>query len=1261
MSLDGGSFSFLPYTLNGESAFDHTNIDGLEQNYLKIDGSNSPVGDIKASEDPQTASSLTRKSYVDGLISTRTEMARVNPYGYPVLSSQGIYLGWNAVGTGKNYYVCSKGLGLGGHVFQIHDTLTGNVIWEKEITDYVLHTEMAGYLSPYLLVNTFNVERQALLNAIALKLDTTTFNNTIANYSTTTQMNTAITTALTPYSTTSQMNTAITNALLTYYNKAHIDSNFYTKSQIDGFGYRNTAQVQTAINDSLTSYYTKTQIDEKKWQDAGQVNALISTALSSYATDDDHKDHLDATLLNYVSQTLLNQTLANYTTNSHLTTNYSTTATNNATYKTIASFNSDIANYYTKVQADGRYHLTTTKIIPYTETGNPGYQFRVANKGFVSGSQTYDIEITDNEGVTTSLRFGHGNISTPNTIQGITPTQYSYLNSLTSNVQTQLNSKANTSALNDYVLTSIFNNTLAGYSTTTQMNTVLTSYATVAMLNNYVNVSGHSPFDPNLYYTQAQSNNRYLLNEEFNNTIINYTTTGQLNNLLTSYATVAMLNNYVNVSGHNPFDPNLYYTRTASDDRYLKINHVGNATITGSITARESDEVLGFLAPRILHLGDIAGARYSLATGAFRLTFRKHNAGTGEYDERMYIDDNQLYVVGNVSASSGLFVGGQNVMSLINGKVDNATLNNYYTQTEANNRFAETIVGANNVFQNENYFTNVAVMSGASNLIMERGEFRIHTGVYDPIGKVWNYTVGGRFIVKENGWVGIGRPNPSMALDVLGSGSVSGDFTCNQLTVGGNASIFGNMSCNNLSLNTATATNVNTSTVSSTSINNSMGITTLALVATGSIDTNDSFHKTCYLRPEGGGTRPWAIYSWNDDFVFTYRNSLYQFAGTPMLIRGDTTHMTQTVVNSCPAREQLNVRGGILIENVSPWDTTNYIRWVHNFVSGWGEWRQYTGLDGTGSVGQMRWRLTNSGQAFGSNTDVFILQDNNAGGRLAIINGNQRINSADFLVHRLSRTLDNVNVGVGMEFTLNDNKFGQIYSGRQSFDNWGWGYLAFDPRRGIQGSEFATDWWNARFYMTYDNSVFNNNIILQDGFGHFEYNSTNNDFRWRTRVEQGGGYFQFYRRNGSNWNVMGEIHPTSGQYIAFSDVRFKQNIERLNPVKSLEKILKTNLYSYEFKHDPSSRHIGVLAQEYKETNRHAINIMRNVEEEEKKEGEENLGVAYNDIFIHNVNATKELYKIIEQQQKEIDALKETINKQNETLKNIIEYLNLTKQ
>ena len=108
------------------------------------------------------------------------------------------------------------------------------------------------------------------------------------------QVQALIATALQPYSTTSETNTAIstaiTQALASYYTKTAIDTliaGYYTKQQVDNLLAQKTdaTQVATAISTALNNYYTKTQVDGKLSDEVTARNQAIGTAVANAVSD----------------------------------------------------------------------------------------------------------------------------------------------------------------------------------------------------------------------------------------------------------------------------------------------------------------------------------------------------------------------------------------------------------------------------------------------------------------------------------------------------------------------------------------------------------------------------------------------------------------------------------------------------------------------------------------------------------------------------------------------------------------------------------------------------------------------------------------------------------------------------------------------------------------------------------------------------------------------------------------------------------------
>ena len=108
-----------------------------------------------------------------------------------------------------------------------------------------MNTAITIALSPYQLISGMSSYLQS---------------SALTPYSTTTQMNTAITNSLSPYSTTTQMNTTITNALIPYQLISGMSSYLQSSALTP---YSTTTQMNSAISSALSPYYTQNQSDNR--------------------------------------------------------------------------------------------------------------------------------------------------------------------------------------------------------------------------------------------------------------------------------------------------------------------------------------------------------------------------------------------------------------------------------------------------------------------------------------------------------------------------------------------------------------------------------------------------------------------------------------------------------------------------------------------------------------------------------------------------------------------------------------------------------------------------------------------------------------------------------------------------------------------------------------------------------------------------------------------------------------------------------------
>ena len=311
----------------------------------------------------ETDSSFYNKNQVNDQINTRAEVSRFNAYAPNFnTAAQGMYLQWNRESTGRNYYICNKGLGTGGHSFLIYD-ICNNQVSRRDLEDFALSSD----LSSYVLVNTYNEEQKTISESISKKLDISAFNNEMLNYSTTSEVQSDLSSALVSYYTKNDISS------FNYQSGLQVEStieyelkSYYSKNDISGFHFQTAYDVSSTILNKLSNYYNKSDICGFNFQNYSQVNNLISSALSAYS---DPSGNLDLT--NFVTQTFLTQELSGYVIQTNLTSNYYNKSDISANFKSITSFNNDMMSYYTKSSID-------EKIRPLNDTpyyGNQGYYF----------------------------------------------------------------------------------------------------------------------------------------------------------------------------------------------------------------------------------------------------------------------------------------------------------------------------------------------------------------------------------------------------------------------------------------------------------------------------------------------------------------------------------------------------------------------------------------------------------------------------------------------------------------------------------------------------------------------------------------------------------------------------------------------------------------------------------------------------------------------------------------------------------------------
>jgi enhancing lycopene biosynthesis protein 2 len=162
------------------------------------------------------------------------------------------------------------------------------------------------------------------------------------------------------------------------------------------------------------------------------------------------------------------------------------------------------------------------------------------------------------------------------------------------------------------------------------------------------------------------------------------------------------------------------------------------------------------------------------------------------------------------------------------------------------------------------------------------------------------------------------------------------------------------------------------------------------------------------------------------------------------------------------------------------------------------------------------------------------------------------------------------------------------------------------------------------------NSVNDNDDIYNAAYINFVSSDISNNSE--------SGYFDFKLANvGTIDSVMtlsnnGVLTCTS--FVETSDRRVKENIQDTISLNSLDKILQVNVKTYNFIKDSNKvNHTGIIAQELKEIIPEAVVVSK------KEELDDFHSIHYTELVPHLINCIKELHK-------EVQDLKESLNKKN---------------
>ncbi len=166
------------------------------------------------------------------------------------------------------------------------------------------------------------------------------------------------------------------------------------------------------------------------------------------------------------------------------------------------------------------------------------------------------------------------------------------------------------------------------------------------------------------------------------------------------------------------------------------------------------------------------------------------------------------------------------------------------------------------------------------------------------------------------------------------------------------------------------------------------------------------------------------------------------------------------------------------------------------------------------------------------------------------------------------------------------------------------------------------------------------------GYGGLELEQSYTGNSWVMYTSQSSDNLTFYYNN----VYMGYIDSATGVYTATSDLRLKKNIIDLEGSLSKLLELKPKLYHYKTQDNSDSKNPGFIAQEVKEVFPELVKI---VQDDTKGDGLSDLHtLSYSEFVPYIVKGMQEQQEIIENQNKEIEALKRQLELQQKLLEKI---------
>jgi hypothetical protein len=1065
---------------------------------------------------------------------------------------------------------------------------------------YPLKTDLTSYL----LVNTFNIERQTLIDAIALKLDA----SIISNYSTTTQLNNAISDALLNYFTKTEINnfgfqnsgqvsTAITNAL----------SNYYTQSQINNFNYQSENQVSTSISNALVNYYTQSQINNFGYQNSSQVNTAINNAISHLSTVDGTNQTIIDALVNYPTNQSLQDTLSNYVLSTFLSSNYSTSSNIASTYKTISSFNSDINNYYTKSQSDSNYISSNTAIIPFTTTNSPLYTFKIENLGFQNGGQTFRLGVYDaaaSDGIQTRLIMGGGYITTPGNFQGVSPTQFSYLTNISSDVQNQLNARALITDLNNYVLSSTLNN----YSTTTQLNNILTSYATIAMisdtnsnLSSYLKLDGtsnmtgsiNSSSDFPLYFSKNVVNvsNKFVTQIDDTN-LIHYA--ANPGNTVGTWYHVISGNNVAMVTQQS------FYTAESN----VSPNAFECMRITPGIVRILNEMIIG---------GEDKNIRFHKTNVAQNADF-KNNKMFFRHVDSNDVASNILELTPSAVIAhkeiQGLNIRGEDIYGLTFNIFPHPTQQNAVLYVDSTGVITQSTITS----------TVLEYLSGTTS--------NIQTQITNNTNNFNNYY--NKTYIDEN----------VVIKDVLNNVNINSlRINANTTDSEGYQTVL-SMTCNSSGSNLVCyAERKNSEPIEKELTLNNVNIVTLDGESKLKIHVESlSSNSICsfLLKDSNNVLQPKLRLGFGANNNKLYGTTDYDDLKGDILSANTLTINNLHNISSPHFISQIFNRPGNVNFGVGTEYRISDVGYARIFGGNAGSNNGYITLNIANNGGfvsnywDAQFYLTNTGMYTRGTSTVLGLNNNKY-----FEFGTEASNTAYLDFHSNESKVSDYESRIASQIINNINTL-SLFSTDINLT----GKVKITSNSQIDGELNCSNFFSIQ--MNYPTQYYYSNLNIAHSWA----------------VQTGDNQYLFYKTDSNGVFSVKATIGSDGTYTP-SDRSLKNDIQPINKLNSLQKILNSEVVHYLLKdNSDDKRSIGVIANDIEKINPYCVKqLNKHIKTEDNKEEEKILTVNYNDLFLHNISATQEIYKLIKNQEDEINKLKNIIVEMNETLINIINYIN----